>query len=710
MKAGMFYKAHLLPALILSLFALFTIPQAANAQNSPERYTAIRLLPGKTDVKGGDKITVGIEQRIADGWHTYWINPGDSGMTTRIKWSGVDGVDAAPIEWPLPSKLPMGPLINFGFEGNPVLLQTLTLPENLPEGPQTLTANIELLVCHEICIPEKHEASFVINGDEEAVPAAIERARAAQPIEMGWPATYSEENGNLVVRIRTDAPSAFSKLNRIDLFPEEWGLIENTAATEAKLDGSTLILTHKRGDRDLSDAPLSKILITYEDPSGTRKGVRLSAGFEGAVKSGEIMTTDGVNSLGTWKAILFALFGGIILNLMPCVFPVLSMKALSLVNLKDKEAGKARLHGLAYTAGIIASFAVIAGILLALKAAGAQVGWGFQLQHPAVILFLAYLFFMLGLNLSGYFEINTRLTNIGQSLTQKTGITGSFFTGVLATLVATPCTAPFMGAAMGYALTQPAYVSMAVFLALGLGLAIPYLVLCFIPAARHTLPKPGAWMETFRQFLAFPMFASSCWLVWILAQQVSHMDQFMALLGLLAIAFALWLLRVRPAKGTGRVVMLVAAAAVTAFIISTFFMMKPANVDGRTNTAETGASQNWEDFTRARLQSYLEEDEPVFINMTAAWCITCKVNEKVALATDATTKLFADNNVRYLKGDWTNQNPEITTYLEEYGRSGVPIYVYYPPRLDKEGARPEPVILPQILTPGIVEKFITQTP
>lgn len=686
--------------LALGCLALLSTGFSNTSFAQADKNVAIRLLPEKTAVKDGDTITVGIQQIIRPGWHTYWANPGDSGAVIRVKWSGARKIEAAPMQWPIPKRLPMGPLMNFGYEDEVTLLQDITIPNAGSE--QTITADIELLVCDEICIPETHQASFTINGNEEPVPAAVELARTKLPIDMGWQTTMAEQDGNLVVTIATDTPNAFNKLRSIELYPEEWGLISNPEKTSAKKDEGHLVLTHKRGERDLSDAPISNLLVVYEDAAGTRKAVRVSGvtGDAVPVEKASIAQETG----GFVKAILFALLGGLILNLMPCVFPVLSMKALSLVKLKDKELSKARMNGIAYTVGILACFTVIAGILLLLKAGGAQVGWGFQLQHPAIILFLAYLFFTLGLNLIGFFEINFKFVNAGQSLTQKTGMTGSFFTGVLATLVATPCTAPFMGVAMGYALTQPAYVSLLIFLALGFGLALPYLALTFSPALRHILPKPGAWMETFKQFLAFPMFASACWLLWVLSQQISHMGQLFALLGMLAIALGVWLLRKQPARKEARLAVLVLAFLTFGFVFSTFLTVQ----QDEAQTAEQialEAEDNWEGFTRAKLDDYLKGNDPIFVNMTAAWCITCKVNEKVALAIDSTRNLFEQKNVRYLKGDWTNQNPEITNFLEEYGRSGVPIYVYYGPRMEG-GARPEPVVLPQILTPGIVEDTI----
>ena len=700
----MFHRLILALGLLAFIFSFFSATSPALAGPAQDHNVAIRLLPEKTTVKSGDTITVGIQQQIRPGWHTYWLNPGDSGAIIRVKWSGAGDIETKPILWPIPHRLPMGPLVNFGYEDEVTLLQNITLPKVSGE-PQTIRADIEILVCDEICIPESLTESFTINGDEEPVPAAVEMARTKLPIDMGWQSLMAESDGNLIVTIATDTPNAFNKLKSIELYPEEWGLISNPDKTSAKKDEGHLILTHKRGERDLSDAPISNLVIVYEDAAGGRKAVRVSGATGDAVSAHKESIAQETG--GFVKAIFFAFLGGLILNLMPCVFPVLSMKALSLVKLKDKDLAKARMNGIAYTVGILTCFTVIAGILLLLKAGGAQVGWGFQLQHPAIILFLAYLFFMLGLNLIGFFEINFKFVNAGQSLTQKTGMTGSFFTGVLATLVATPCSAPFMGVAMGYALTQPALLSLLIFLALGFGLALPYLLLTFSPALRHVLPKPGPWMETFKQFLAFPMFASACWLLWVLSQQITHMGELFALFGVLAIALGLWLVNRQPAKKWGRLVVLALAFLSFGFALSTFFTIQQQETKAG-DPIVLEAEDNWEGFTRAKLEDYLKGNDPIFVNMTAAWCITCKVNEKVALAIDSTREIFEKNNVRYLKGDWTNQNPEITNFLEEYGRSGVPIYVYYGPRM-KSGARPEPVVLPQILTPGIVQDTINPT-
>ena len=371
----------------------------AHAQSEPDHHVTIRLLPDKTNVKAGDTVTVGIEHSLSPGWHTYWKNPGDSGTKAGITWSGIDGIKDSDIKWPFPKKLIMGPLTNFGYEEKVVLLQDLTLPDTLLKGPQVLSATIDVLVCHEICIPETHTARLTLNGDQYPAKEAVDAAYTKLPIDTGWATSLSENEKDLVVSINTDTPSAFTNLKSIDLYPEEWGLIDNTQTTSATLGENILTLRHPRGDRPLSDAPVSKLVITYNDAMGKRAAVRVSTLLDSSALDGIVYPLE---SLSFIKAMIFALIGGIILNLMPCVFPVLSMKALSLVHLKDKDNAIARGHGLSYTAGLLVCFITIAGSLLILKAVGAQIGWGFQLQSPMVILFLTYLIFTLALNLAGF--------------------------------------------------------------------------------------------------------------------------------------------------------------------------------------------------------------------------------------------------------------------------------------------------------------------
>lgn len=688
--------------IFLAILATFLSTPALAATAQAEKHVSIRLIADKTAVAGQDTLTVGIEQTIAPGWHVYWVNPGDSGIATTVSWSGVDDIKMGDVLWPVPEKLPFGPLTNYGYENKVTLIQPLTLPPRIPTGAFDLSATIDLLVCKEVCIPESHTAILTLNGDVSGDAVAVATAQSFLPIETGWEALLTEKDGHAILTVTLDNPTPLIHAQDIEWFPEEWGILDNTTQARVQTEGNVLHLHQKRGDRVLTDAPVSKAVLAYRDAQGQRKAVRVSVLTEAG--SNGVKNRNGLGHVTFLQAALFALLGGLILNLMPCVFPVLSMKALSLVKLKGKELAHARMYGVAYTAGILLSFTLIAGGLILLKNAGAEIGWGFQLQNPAVILALSYLLFLIGLNLVGAFEFSGRLSNVGSWLTHKHGYTGSFFTGVLATLVATPCTAPFMGVAMGYALTQPAPVAMAVFLAMGLGLALPYLALCFIPALRHALPKPGAWMDVFKQFLAFPMFASAVWLVWVLAQQTDAMGVFMALLGMIALAFIIWLWRHWPGSKGFKILSSLLMVATAAFVVIT--LITPAAKPVATGSSSIPADQNWEAFSQPRLDDLLADGYPVFVNMTAAWCITCKVNDNVALNVEATRALFAAKGIKYLKGDWTNQNPDITKFLSGYGRTGVPLYVYYAPRDEETGKRPEPVVLPQILTPQIVADTI----
>ncbi|GGY67743.1 hypothetical protein GCM10011613_09920 [Cellvibrio zantedeschiae] len=389
------------------------------------------------------------------------------------------------------------------------------------------------------------------------------------------------------------------------------------------------------------------------------------------------------DQLWAWQALLFAFLGGVILNLMPCVFPVLSIKVLSLVQSHGQQL---KLHGLMYTLGIVASFAAFAGLLLIAKAGGQAVGWGFQLQSPGLVTALAYLFFIMGLAMAGYIQVGGSLMGVGQSLTEKSGLQGSFFTGVLAAVVASPCTAPFMGAALGFALTQPAYVCVAVFVALGVGMAVPLLLLCFLPQFAQKLPRPGLWMETLKEFLAFPLYISAIWLLWVLTNQAGSGMMLAVCLGAVAIAFAFWIYR-RPTSGwTKKIYTALALAALLLAIFIPYKAMKNGEADKR-----------WIAYTPELLAELRAQGRPVFIDVTADWCITCKVNERTTLNREEVEAAFDELNVATLKADWTNADPQIKELLRDYGRIGVPLYVWFPAGSAKRGE-----VLPQLLTPSIV--------
>jgi thiol:disulfide interchange protein DsbD len=487
-------------------------------------------------------------------------------------------------------------------------------------------------------------------------------------------------------------------------FPYADTLVRHAAPQALRIgaDGLTLQLERSASSTAVPAEAGGVLLIEEQLGSDTaRHAFELASVAVSALPAGHELASLGA----VLQAAALAFIGGIILNLMPCVFPVLSIKVLSLMEHAGRSPARVRRHGFAYTSGVLATFLGLASMLLAVRAAGAELGWGFQLQSPVIVAALAYLLFAMGLSLSGVFHLGGALQGVGGGLARRSGLAGSFFAGMLAVIVATPCTAPFMGAALGFALTQPAVVSLVVFAALGLGLALPLLVLTLVPELASRLPRPGPWMETLKQALAFPLYATVAWLVWVLAQQVGPAGLLAALIGLVLIGLAGWSLAIRQtAGGLGRrlatgalaLSLLAAAVAVGALERDRDAALMPGNV-------VPAAAAGHEPFTQRRLDELIAGRRPVFVNMTAAWCITCLVNERAALASDAVQAAFARKGVAYLKGDWTNRNPEITRVLERHRRAGVPLYLLY------TGAG-EPVMLPQILTPAMVLEEIERLP
>ena len=669
--------------------------------HAQERYTTVKIVPERTHVKGGEELRIATEISLAKDWHVYWLNPGDSGIPVKITWKTPEKFEIKEINWPTPDKISYDILLNYGYYDRVTLLQDLKVPDKIPEGKITLDATVEMLVCNEICIPETSTISIDFNDpaltpqdNKDFIAAASDKL----PEELTGTFTYSDVDKKLHVRLAFD-DSVFPTshpVEKFDFFPKALGIINHVSKPEVTVDYNEIMIRYERGDQptDALDPLEGLLVITGEH--GQNIGYDISIKRDqnqtpSAQKKTEPpkLSTDHVTLM---TAFLFAFLGGLILNLMPCVFPVLSMKALSLVKMSDKELDLARKHGLAYTAGVMLSFISIGGILLALKSTGSAIGWGFQLQNPIVVALLTYMLFMIGLNLMGFFEVGTRLGNLGDKLTRKSGLGGSFFTGVLATVVATPCTAPFMGAAMGFALVQPAAIGIGIFAALGFGLALPYLYLSYVPSARRILPKPGAWMNSFKQFLAFPMFASAIWLTWVIALQSGVFSILIVMGSMLLLSMGVWL---SHKKGH--------LAHIFMFVCIFLPLIGLAALIPMPKAQEFGSP-----FTNAALEEALASPEPVFVEMTAAWCITCKINHATSLNTESTKNLFKEKNIRYLIGDWTNYNAEITEFLNRYERDGVPIYVYYGKPDAKSGERPEPKILPQVLTPAIVKEYVGQ--
>ena len=667
---------------ILSLLLLFlSLMTTARAQ---ERYTQLALHAEDHTPAAGDTVTLALEQRIAPGWHTYWRNPGDSGAEPFINWTLPEGFTIGEIQWPAPTKIPYGPLLNYGYKDRAILLQDLNVPDSYDGAPVTLTADVDILVCADVCIPETETLSITLGEGSSSLD--FTEARKALPETIHWRAEYYEENGHFLVNINF-APDY--QLRDLAIFPAQWGIVDNAAPVEWMAASSVLGVKQKRGDRALAEIDTLDFILKTTNDDGNRYYTMtakptLPLVFQFA--SSESPGTDSTSSnINVPLILLFAFLGGLILNLMPCVFPVLSIKAFSLIKVANESTARAKAHGISYMAGVMVSFVAIAAILIGLQAGGAQIGWGFQLQNPIVVTFLIYLLLCVGLNLSGVFGFKP--VTAGDAMAGKQGLSGSFFTGVLATLVATPCTAPFMATAIGVALTLPAPAALGIFAMLGFGLAFPYMLLAFAPSLQAQLPKPGAWMKTFQHVLAFPMFAAATWLITVLAEQVNHTQLSAVLYGLVALSFGVWLF----AHNNGALTRTIALIAIIAAFAAPFLSAPKADLGT--------------DFSPAALEEALQTENPVFVEMTAAWCITCKVNHAVALDVTQTRDLFAKEKVEYLVGDWTSFDPHITDYLKQFNRSGVPIYVFYP--APKNGERPKPELLPQILTPDIVENAIT---
>ncbi len=702
-------RPHRLLALIATIFGLGLVPAAAQPSTAAQAKDLVRaeLVAEAKALVPGATASLGIRMVMKPGWHVYWRNPGDSGLPPEMAWRVPEGFAAGPFRWPVPERIPVQHLMNYGYEGETVLLLPMTVPGTLGSGGEaTLGGTLSYLVCEEICIPGSAELSLTLpvaaaGSTAEPDPARADlfaAARAALPVEAAAPVRFAREGERIILTyaaagLKPEAVSAAA------FFPYAETALDNAASQELRVHASGLHLSLKSGDgaADLTTIPG---VLTFTE-NGTRRAFAIGeATAPGAPAAGGAAASGAEEALTLWSAIGLALLGGLVLNLMPCVFPVLSIKVLSLVKQAGQSPNRIRVHGLAYTAGVLASFLALAGTLIALKAGGATIGWGFQLQSPLVVAGLAYGILAMGLSLSGVVHVGGGISGLGDGLTRRGGYQGSFFTGVLATLVATPCTAPFMGAAVGFALTQGPLVGLSVFASLGLGLALPFLALTLYPGAVRLLPRPGAWMDTLKGALAFPLYATVAWLIWVLAQQVGPNGLLAALVGLVLVGLAAWTWE--RARFAGRVGGLVGRAVAVAALAGTVGLAVLSDRD-RASGMRGAVAEGVEPFTQARLDTLRETGRTVFVDMTAAWCITCQVNERTVLDRQSVQTAFKAGNVAYLKGDWTNQNPEITRLLERHGRSGVPLYLVYRDRGEAQ-------VLPQILTEGIVLDAIAAGP
>jgi thiol:disulfide interchange protein DsbD len=703
-------------AILVMVLAASLTAAAAQGLNqgfrTPPDLVRSSLVAEPAALAGAQPFTLAVHMQVKPGWHVYWRNPGDSGLPPEVTWTLPAGFTAGAIRWPAPERIPIATLMNYGYEGEVTLLVPVTPPPSLdPADPVRIQAKLTYLVCETECVPGSADLALTLPvGEPRPDPETaglFARARAALPAPAIWPLRLSSQGDTL----RLDFAAAGLKpetIRNVAYFPYAETAIDNAAAQVMSVDEAGLHLTLARSSpTDPAPVGLPGVLTLDEVTDAGTNRLAFAYGNEPAApvpvsiaESPAPPPAPAADTLTLAAAAALAFLGGLILNLMPCVFPVLSIKVLGLVRHAGESPGRLRLHGLAYTAGVLASFLVLAALLIALKGGGSAIGWGFQLQSPAVVAGLAYLLFAMGLSLSGAVHIGGRLAGLGDGLARRAGLSGSFFTGVLATLVATPCTAPFMGSAVGFALTQSAGVALAVFASLGLGLALPFLALTLWPPALRALPRPGAWMETLKQVLAFPVYATVAWLIWVLAQQVDPQGLLMALIGLVLVGFCAWAWE--HGRGASRMAGPIARACAVLALIAVGGLTL-ALAQNRAAPAVQAAASGIEPFTQARLDTLVNGRRPVFVNLTAAWCITCAVNETTSLSTKAVRAAMAERGVTYLKGDWTNQNPEITRLLEKHGRSGVPLYLLYT-------GMGEPQVLPQILTEGTVLAALDSVP
>lgn len=726
----------------LLFFLLVAIPPATvSPQEAAKHHTRVTLLADVTSIAPGSEFTVGVLMEMDPGWHTYWKNGGEAGLPTEIAWTLPPGISAGEIHWPLPNKyLEEGDVLTYGYEKQTMLLVPMKAAQGLRPGERmTLDADVSWLECERICVPGSAHVSLTLpvaaTSPGKANTALFDNYRRTIPrpfnadpdVDLSFSMRASSveimlaARGNAQLQVQPDVSP--------DFYPEEIGNVV-IGRTRASALGQSVTLS----------VPLSVI----EPISGPRtlRGVLLYQVVGRERSFGEIeipMTAEFVAGLPVegeeprsiidqafttvqppgvglplYTYIAFALLGGLLLNIMPCVLPVIALKLFGLVKMSGDHPSKVKKHGLSFSAGILASFLVLALAVILIKAAGQQVGWGFQFQEPLFIIAMSAIVFAFGLSLFGVYELGVpflqTLTNVGSRLTTSTGRGGgygaSFSEGVFATILATPCTAPFLGTALGFAFAQPASVTILIFTSTAVGMALPYIVLTARPSWVKFLPKPGEWMVTAKQFMGFLMMGTLLWLLYVLGMQLGVEAIIWTAAFLLAIGIACWLIGRYATLSTSRRTYATTYAAALLLVAGSYWVFLETILDIRNviagvPTAQVSGADSkgipWEPFSLAALDGHLRDNRTVFIDFTAEWCLTCKVNEKTVLNDSRVVEKFRSHNLVALKADWTSRNPEITQLLARFGRSGVPLYVIFP-----AGRPAEPIVLPEVITAGLV--------
>jgi thiol:disulfide interchange protein DsbD len=718
---------RLIPEILFLLAAGLPALAASSFVDAP--HTHVQLVVPSQGLNRGKPASAGVYFKIEPRWHVYWKNAGDAGEPPHIQWTLPEGITAGAMQFPGPKRLPLGPLMDFGYEDEVLFPLTLNVAKTVKPGQAVLHAKVNWLICSDRCIPGKAELEVrrdVYDNPGKPTPLASDAeifrrlaGKLPKPLPTSFKATFQASKQGFRLALKTGHQETEAVF-----FPTDQAILDNPAPQKLTPTADGLILdlkkdanlaanpTQLKGVLELSNgrayevAALPQTVAAVGSPSSSSMSAAtpLSSAYTPAVVPQPSRENPPAPPPLSWLALArasgLAFLGGLLLNLMPCVFPVLFLKGLALVNSGHEELHKLRTHGLVYTAGILVSFWVLVSLLLGMRAAGATLGWGFQFQSPVFLALMAGLLFFLGLSLAGQFEIGLTLTSAGGSLATKQGYTGSFFTGILAVVVATPCTAPLMGAAIGYALAQPPGVTLVVFTALALGLAAPYVALTLQPAWTRLLPRPGAWMEVLKQAISVPIFATVIWLAWVLTQAYGAGNLAALLASFLLIAIAGWFLGRWPARRW-------ATAVATLILLGAIAMsMLPhGKLSVASETVATSEKHgSWEPWSAEAVSRYQAQGRPVFVDFSAGWCLSCQVNERVALNQAAVQQAFQDRDVALLRADWTRHDETITQALTALGRSGVPTYALYIPGHNK------PQLLPEILTPGIVTDVLSKLP
>jgi thiol:disulfide interchange protein len=654
--------------------------------NAP--HLSVELVANQQTASSGESFLAGIYFKLEKDWHIYWQNPGDSGIPPQITWNLPQGTQARSILWPPPFRIEAGPLVNYGYRDEVLLPVPIQLDGSFHSDHVDLKAKVSWLVCKNVCIPGKANLELSVPVHAEAAVASpawaplfeatMKMLPNPQPSEWKLSGALNQESFKVSVGGITD------KISGVSFFPSSGDEIDHAAPAKVERGEGSVSLVLKRSDRLANEVDHFPGVLVVGDQSGSSHAFQVDF---------PIGTPHAAFALMPVLAVIFSAFlGGLLLNLMPCVFPVLSLKVMSLLKISGQEKTRVRKLGLAYTAGILVSFWALVSVLLIFRFTGQQIGWGFQLQSPRFVFVLACVLFTFALNLLGMFEITGSITGAGSSLANKEGLTGSFFTGVLATLVATPCSAPFMGSAVGFALTQTPAVVFLIFTSLALGLAAPYLLVSYFPRLGSFLPKPGVWMETFKELMAFLIFGTVIWLAWVLQIQTSATGLVTLMTGFVGIGFAVWLSKRGKAEAYSWLGILIGVLSV----FSATLALKPATSASALAISHEGG-MTWEKFSPEKLAEYRSKGEPVFVDFTAAWCVSCQVNELLVFQSEAVKEKMRALGFHLMKGDWTNEDPIITQTLASFNRNGVPFYLIY-----GKGKNTPAVQLPEVINAGIV--------